>query len=168
VREIRTLGSVRGEGHRRYGEPKRARSWKRRIQPRRYLQGPMVPRLLGRSTAPDFWPAKEPNRRHTDFQSVIDRWSFALRVPFIGPGWSSSTITSAETSKRTPSTSSTTTKFDICRWGMIDHEYARSPAGAITCSTSCAICQSSPPRPARLATNVANSSGVTGFGMCAW
>jgi zinc-finger of transposase IS204/IS1001/IS1096/IS1165 len=40
VREIRTLGSVRGEGHRRYGEPKRARSWKRRIQPRKYLQAP--------------------------------------------------------------------------------------------------------------------------------
>jgi hypothetical protein len=48
VREIRTLGSVRGEGHRHYGEPKRARSWKRRIQPRGYLQAPMVPRLLGK------------------------------------------------------------------------------------------------------------------------
>ena len=30
-------GSVRGEGYRYYGEPKRARSWKRRIQPRQYL-----------------------------------------------------------------------------------------------------------------------------------
>jgi hypothetical protein len=48
VREIRTLGSVRGEGHRHYGEPKRARSWKRRTQPRGYLQAPMIPRLLGR------------------------------------------------------------------------------------------------------------------------
>jgi hypothetical protein len=28
--------------------------------------------------------------------------------------------------------------------------------------------QSFPPRPARFATDVANSSGVTGFGMCAW
>jgi len=36
------------KGHRHYGEPKRARNWKRRIQPRRYLQAPMVPRLLGR------------------------------------------------------------------------------------------------------------------------
>ncbi len=48
MREIRTLGSVRGEGHRHYGEPKRARSWKRRTQPRRYLQAPIVPRLLGK------------------------------------------------------------------------------------------------------------------------
>jgi hypothetical protein len=38
VREMRTLGSVRGAVAAGYGEPKRARSWKRRIQPRGYLR----------------------------------------------------------------------------------------------------------------------------------
>jgi len=42
VREIRTLGSVRGVVVFCYGEPKRARSWKRRIPPRGSLRHRMA------------------------------------------------------------------------------------------------------------------------------
>jgi len=70
---------VRGEGHRHYGEPKRARSWKRRTQPRGYLQAPMIPRLLGKRIG---------NRLPTIFQvAMFSLIRFDVRAVALDFGW---------------------------------------------------------------------------------
>src|SRR5262249_7708899 len=48
LRLIGTVGSARGESRRRHGEPTRARSWKRRTQPRN-TYSPLCSPLLGRT-----------------------------------------------------------------------------------------------------------------------
>src|SRR5208282_3589998 len=53
LRQSCTVGFARGESRRRHGEPKRARSWKRRIGPRNTFSPSCFPLLGGRTACID-------------------------------------------------------------------------------------------------------------------